>query len=211
MIGAVLLVLYADKDTFVAKLLSAHVFVGIGLVSYSAYLWHQPLLSAILFFQYEIQQSTIIQGTSLLIFIFLSVLTYWFIEKPARALRLQPKLVLSSSVVALVIMYLLGTRWANIKYLLVSAQPFLASSQPSPLRDRCHIGTYLSPQDACVYNEQGDLTTAILGDSHGVELGYAVAQDLEKYGKALMHFTFSGCPPSLPGFTTLIVQLGPRT
>ena len=44
-VGTVLLVLYADSATFVAKLLSAKPIVGIGLMSYSAYLWHQPLFA----------------------------------------------------------------------------------------------------------------------------------------------------------------------
>src|SRR6056300_1366961 len=44
-LGVVLLVLYADKATFAAKLLSMKGFVGIGLISYSAYLWHQPLFA----------------------------------------------------------------------------------------------------------------------------------------------------------------------
>ena len=44
-IGVVLLVLYADKETIAAKLLSTKGFVGIGLISYSAYLWHQPLFA----------------------------------------------------------------------------------------------------------------------------------------------------------------------
>lgn len=44
-IGAVLLVLFASKETFAAKLLSTKLFVGVGLISYSAYLWHQPLFA----------------------------------------------------------------------------------------------------------------------------------------------------------------------
>ena len=44
-IGVVLLVLYGDRETLAAKILSTRVFVGIGLISYSAYLWHQPLFS----------------------------------------------------------------------------------------------------------------------------------------------------------------------
>ena len=44
-LGTMLLVLYAEKDTLVARVLSTKVFVGIGLISYSAYLWHQPLLA----------------------------------------------------------------------------------------------------------------------------------------------------------------------
>jgi peptidoglycan/LPS O-acetylase OafA/YrhL len=43
--GVALLILYADRETLVAKLLSTKVFVGIGLISYSAYLWHQPILA----------------------------------------------------------------------------------------------------------------------------------------------------------------------
>jgi hypothetical protein len=44
-LGVVLIILYANKETIVAKLLSTKAFVGIGLISYSAYLWHQPLFA----------------------------------------------------------------------------------------------------------------------------------------------------------------------
>jgi peptidoglycan/LPS O-acetylase OafA/YrhL len=53
-LGAVLLIFYADKKTFVARLLSAKVFVGVGLISYSAYLWHQPLVAFIRVYNKEL-------------------------------------------------------------------------------------------------------------------------------------------------------------
>jgi peptidoglycan/LPS O-acetylase OafA/YrhL len=44
-IGVVLLIMYAEKKTFVAQILGSKLFVGVGLISYSAYLWHQPLFA----------------------------------------------------------------------------------------------------------------------------------------------------------------------
>ena len=44
-IGTALIILSAVRRTLVNKLLSLKFFVGIGLISYSAYLWHQPLLA----------------------------------------------------------------------------------------------------------------------------------------------------------------------
>jgi peptidoglycan/LPS O-acetylase OafA/YrhL len=43
--GTMLIVLFAGPDTPVGRLLSLRVFRGIGLISYSAYLWHQPLFA----------------------------------------------------------------------------------------------------------------------------------------------------------------------
>ena len=44
-VGTVLVLLYGSKDTRVGRLLSTQPLVSIGLISYSAYLWHQPLFA----------------------------------------------------------------------------------------------------------------------------------------------------------------------
>jgi peptidoglycan/LPS O-acetylase OafA/YrhL len=44
-IGTALVIIYAVPNTLVHKLCTQKIFVGLGLVSYSAYLWHQPILA----------------------------------------------------------------------------------------------------------------------------------------------------------------------
>ena len=43
--GTVLIILFATHKTTVGKFVGNKAFVGIGLISYSAYLWHQPLFA----------------------------------------------------------------------------------------------------------------------------------------------------------------------
>jgi peptidoglycan/LPS O-acetylase OafA/YrhL len=44
-LGAVLIILFATQNTIVGRFIGNKAFVGIGLISYSAYLWHQPLFA----------------------------------------------------------------------------------------------------------------------------------------------------------------------
>ena len=82
-LGTGLLILSANKRTFVHSLLSSRPLVGIGLVSYSAYLWHQPLLAALAFASpFESNHACKIFLIALtLIF---AVFSYRFIEAPFR-------------------------------------------------------------------------------------------------------------------------------
>lgn len=82
-IGAVLVVLFANSQTFVGKLLGSKLLVGIGLISYSTYLWHQPLFS---FARYgSIQEpSKITYLLLILLALLLAFLTWKFVETPFR-------------------------------------------------------------------------------------------------------------------------------
>ena len=85
-VGASLIILCATPATLVGKLLGLKVFVGIGLVSYSAYLWHQPLF-AFARYRISLELSLFIVFTILLLTAVLAFLSWRFIESPFRKKR----------------------------------------------------------------------------------------------------------------------------
>ncbi len=82
-IGVALVIYFSSPDLLITRLLSNKLFVGVGLISYSLYLWHYPIFafSRIAYFTKNIFDYGVV---GVVIFI-LSLLTYFFIEKPFRS------------------------------------------------------------------------------------------------------------------------------
>lgn len=82
--GVSLIIYFArDKENFMKKLLSQKIIVGIGLISYSLYLWHYPIFAFGRIDQnYDIKIVDKIKWT-IIIFV-ISVISYFLIEKPFR-------------------------------------------------------------------------------------------------------------------------------
>lgn len=82
-VGAALVIVFATPATLAGSLLGSRVLVGVGLLSYSAYLWHQPLLA----FARHRQGGEVaapllwaLAGASLV----LAYITWRFVEQPMR-------------------------------------------------------------------------------------------------------------------------------
>lgn len=82
-LGTALLLLYAEKGTFANRVLTIPVFVGVGVISYSAYLWHQPLFSFARILSIAPPSMAEMIALSLLT-IALSYLSWRFVEQPFR-------------------------------------------------------------------------------------------------------------------------------
>jgi peptidoglycan/LPS O-acetylase OafA/YrhL len=82
-IGAALIILFSSPETLVGRLLGTKVLVGIGLISYSAYLWHQPLLA---FARHRsLKEPSQLLFVALAAFSFpLAYLSWKYVEKPFR-------------------------------------------------------------------------------------------------------------------------------
>ena len=99
--GAVLLVLFASKGTIAAKLLSIKVFVSVGLISYSTYLWHQPLFAFAKIRLPDEPGYTLLLALSLMA-LALGWLSWRYVERPFRKKVFKTRSILIFSLLGLV-------------------------------------------------------------------------------------------------------------
>jgi peptidoglycan/LPS O-acetylase OafA/YrhL len=82
-IGTCLVILSATSETLVNKILNLPIIVWVGLISYSAYLWHQPILAFLRFLYSDKLSDTFLIGALILVFA-LAYISWKFVEAPFR-------------------------------------------------------------------------------------------------------------------------------
>ncbi len=192
--GTLLVILANVQNNFVTNNI---VFQALGRWSYSIYLWHWPI--AVFGYQYEIAHWWAVGMPLSIIFGWLS---YRYIEQfnwpPITQFKNVWKakplwLAASLSVVGVMVLAQNGVinRFDETTALAIK------TAQHSPYRDQCHLHDYKPPADSACDFVDKKAKWAVLGDSHSVELSYALAQRLKEKGEGLRQYSFSGCPPSL--------------
>jgi len=81
-VGTALIIIFGKKDTLVGKFLSIKIFVGIGIISYSLYLFHYVLFAFAKNYYDEINLQ--LKFLIILFSFIISILSYKLIEKPFR-------------------------------------------------------------------------------------------------------------------------------
>ncbi len=201
-LGTALILCFCTPRTLLGKVLASRGFVGIGLVSYSAYLWHQPLFA----FARTVSASHPPQAVFVALIALtgvLSCLSWRFVEMPFRQPgRFSRPRIFTLSLAASLCFVGVGVaghlrHGAPGRFDQASNQ-LAASAVGSPKRTGCHTEglAYLKPGLACRYFAE-HVTWAVLGDSHGVELAWALAEELKPNGRGVLHLTDSGCQPAL--------------
>ena len=210
-LGTVLVILFRSEDFLLIRFLSSKPMVFCGMMSYSIYIWHQPIFafSRIYFPDYHSEHMRF----------FLIALTFgfgylsWrFIERPFRATpqKISAKNILQFTLFGSTALFLfggIGSYTNGLKGITLNGEQkeFLSTANFSPLRNECHTGGryHKSYQDSCEYFGD-EIDTAVFGDSHAVELSYALADQLKRQNKGVKHLSFSGCIPihteTVPGF-----------
>jgi peptidoglycan/LPS O-acetylase OafA/YrhL len=106
-LGICLIIWFSDKNELTTRLLSSKLFVGVGLISYSLYLWHYPILAfdKITEFSQDSIFSKVLVGLSILV---LSIISYYLIEKPARHKKNNLKKIIYLILLSLFILIILN-------------------------------------------------------------------------------------------------------
>lgn len=104
-VGTCLVLLYGKHDNFLTRILSTRSVVYIGLVSYSLYIFHQPIISFIkvIVSVDSFYSSNILKVLALVITVVISLLSYHCLEKPIRyGKRFSDSAIMASLVLILI-------------------------------------------------------------------------------------------------------------
>jgi peptidoglycan/LPS O-acetylase OafA/YrhL len=199
-LGAAALI-HSAPGTLTGRLLGTKPLVWVGLISYSLYLWHWPL---IVFTEYAMEAK--LDGAVRIAVLAASFAAAWaswrYIEAPFRdAKRFGQRRIFTftgagmATVCAAGAAMLLAGGWPQ-RFAPEVGKLADAKYDSSPDRERCHD---LKPgKPACVLGAKGVAPTTLLwGDSHGVEFSYVLSQKLASEGQSMIERTHSSCPPVL--------------
>ncbi|MBF0358685.1 MAG: acyltransferase [Magnetococcales bacterium] len=163
-LGTVAVILYANSGTLVNRILSLKLLVGVGLISYSAYLWHYPIyaFSRILSIEKPSLEQSVLSGVGALT---LGYLSWKFIEKPFRDKQTIPLRTLliwiGTSTTILLFIGISGYASSGYKnlYLNKDGQKFLAEytgrkDSHIPYRYECNFYFTNTIQTDCLYQKK---------------------------------------------------------
>jgi peptidoglycan/LPS O-acetylase OafA/YrhL len=185
-IGATLIIVAGvlNPATIVTRALATWPMVSIGLVSYSWYLWHWPLISFVRTTNFG--EQSVVAGLALgAISLALATITYRWIERPCRRwgkkCPLRPLYIVTTGIVLCAAVGEFGFQW---------------SSRIAPLTLPALTG--LEPQkivssDYNAISHRG----VLLGDSHAVRLQEMLDEYGRKAGASFRLLAAVGCPPLL--------------
>ncbi len=158
-IGTLFIIGFSGHGDITTKLLASRLFVGIGLISYSLYLWHYPIFA---FGRIINDRPTLIDFTLWFALSFvLAFLTYRFIEQPFRNGQIKTKRVFTSL--------------ASISLIVITACAIINLQSGFPKRLPTIVATAVSKAkpttkcfipESCTFNEGQNKNIFMIGDSH---------------------------------------------
>lgn len=208
--GAAFLLAYAP-GTHAAKLLSSPILRGVGLISYSLYLWHRPIIAF-----YLVDRPVTLSWSDTAILLMLTfaaaTLSYYLVEKPALkkwrgGCGPAPYLLAVIGIAAFAAAGLLVSSKADVIRPLPPRVAFVESFmgfEASP-RGKAQFGTdscFVIPTGKgfdpnCLRPASDRANVLLVGDSHAAQLSQALRKAVAP--ARLLQATAAGCRPLLVG------------
>lgn len=204
-VGAALIIFFANAHTLVGKVLSTRIFVLIGMISYSAYLWHQPILAFARNSSLVEPSSTVMLALAVLSLV-LAYLSWRFIERPFRKKSaINRRQIFTFGALASLFFIGVGlTGYINNGFASrFNVDPaVLESFADTELHTACDQNYDGKGWDVdfCLYgaaNKNVAPDIAVFGDSHAQALLPAFDTAGKALGKTIVHIGLGGCPPLL--------------
>jgi peptidoglycan/LPS O-acetylase OafA/YrhL len=193
-IGAVL-VLSAPNSWLNRTILSSKPFRWIGLVSYSWYLWHWPLMS----FGNIVTDKPLGSGTMVclgLVALGCAWLSYRFIEQPFRNSKMATAPLLWRYAAACLVFVIPGL-FMVLSHGVPSRLPVLAAEERPVVLEAhgCFGGKSPQMAEECLPKPDGRPAVAVFGDSHAVMIAPAMTELATASGLRLLTVSKSSCAP----------------
>jgi len=215
-LGVVLLILSGTSyQTYVGRILSLKIFVAVGLVSYSAYLWHWPVLAYLRYALIEIDMTI---AMAVIFFTFtMATVSYFLVETPLRKNDVSTKNVflLYFIVPAIIIVTVSTVTIQAIKHKSNWIFPWEQLSKinsnilsTSSYKYSCNYSNNkIYIENHCIYPENIDKADAFLiGDSNAAHYLGILRVFAEHYGFSIRNATLNSCPLVFDGEFDWIVH-----
>ncbi|WP_295046237.1 acyltransferase family protein [uncultured Paracoccus sp.] len=197
--GTALVILFARTGTSAANILSWRPFVALGLISYSVYLWHQPLQAFTRIRMVTEPTETVMMGVSLLS-LGIGWASWRYVEKPFRASRgwhMPRAAIFRLSGAFGLALALIGAGWLAMGGVTAQAALRLGTAKEE------HVCSFFGPLDVrqiqeCRDQVAGKPVVVLVGDSHAMVGTPAMRDALRPEGIELVSLAYSSCLP-IPG------------
>lgn len=217
-LGAALIIhagsLEAAPQTAVARVLSSAPFVGVGLISYSVYLWHWPLFVLTRYRFPELWEPDFSDRIALslglaALSIVVGALSWRYVEQPFRRATTQTQTQSRSRmrifVGAAVTVATIAAAAVFLTYSGNSIQRWPDDIVELMRKERGRYPVHCTPQaasaglagDACVVGSSGPVDTILWGDSHAAALSAVFAAYADAHAQRTIVATQGACPPLL--------------
>lgn len=196
--GVVLIILCADQHSFAAIVLRNRLFVGIGLISYSAYLWHQPLFAFARIRSIDLPGPALMGLLSVLSLV-LAALSYQYVEQPFRNKQRcsRPFIFTTSAAVAMVCLVVGATGYLNQGFTHRFSQEEFANWEDTSSCTLQGVRTSSQLEDitARCFPPAVKTRFLLIGDSHAETLSKPLRRVIEENNGGLITLIDKGCLP----------------